>query len=81
MRFAEGRPGPDAQVRAQFPAIGLNHLRVRRQPEVCLLRTVAGQKFEDVEIDEDTWSETRLWLRDDFVALDVKWEWFEILEF
>lgn len=41
----------------------------------------AGQEFDGVEVDQDTPTETRLWLRDNLVALDVKWEWFEILEF
>lgn len=41
----------------------------------------AGQEYDGVECDEDTPTETRLWLRDNLVALDVKWSDFQILEF
>lgn len=47
----------------------------------CNVNFRAGQEFDGVECDEDTPTETWLWLRDDLVALDVKWSEFEILEF
>ncbi len=47
----------------------------------CNLIFQAGREFDNVECDEDTPTETRLWLRANLVALDVKWSDFEILEF
>ncbi|MGE3408675.1 MAG: hypothetical protein AB7I37_17785 [Pirellulales bacterium] len=40
----------------------------------------AGREFDNVEFDEDTPTDVRLWLRDDLVALDVPWSGFEIIE-
>ena len=40
----------------------------------------AGQEFDGVEIDEETPTSVRLWLRDDLVALKVPRSGFEIVE-
>jgi len=40
----------------------------------------AGQEFDDVECDEETPTDVRLWLRDDLVALNVPRAAFEIVE-
>lgn len=40
----------------------------------------AGQEFDGVEIDDETPTSVRLWLRDDLVALNVPRSGFEIVE-
>ena len=46
----------------------------------CNVIFQAGQEFDGVELDEETPSDVRLWVRDDLVALSVKWSEFEIVE-
>lgn len=77
-------------MRIRFPEeITLNCveiLAVEYEGEECELDmeiTVAfeaGQEFDNVEIDEETPTSVRLWLRDDLVALNVPWSGFEIVE-
>lgn len=40
----------------------------------------AGREFDGVEIDEETPTDVRLWLRDDLVALNVPRSVFETVE-
>lgn len=40
----------------------------------------AGREFDGVEIDEETPTSVRLWLRDDLVALNVPRSAFELVE-
>jgi len=46
----------------------------------CNVIFQAGQEFDDVEIDEETPTDVRLWIRDDLVALNVPRSAFEIVE-
>jgi len=61
-------------------------LAVEYEGEVCTLDmniTVtfpAGQEFDNVEIDEETPTDCRIWIRDDLVALNVPRSGFEIVE-
>ena len=40
----------------------------------------AGHEYDGVEIDEETPTDVRLWLRDDLVALNVPRSAFEVVE-
>ncbi len=46
----------------------------------CNVIFQAGQEFDEVEIDEETPADCRIWIRDDLVALKVKWSEFEVIE-
>lgn len=46
----------------------------------CRVIFPAGQEFDNAEIDEETPTDVRLWLRDDLVALNVPRSGFEIIE-
>ena len=46
----------------------------------CKVSFSAGQEFDGVEIDEETPTDVRIWLRNDLVALNVNRGWFEIVE-
>lgn len=46
----------------------------------CSVILPAGREFDDVEADQETLFDVRLWLRDDLVAVNVPWSAFEVVE-